>query len=159
MNATFKRNLSFDNKIYKSFSATTATYDVYFLDACSISAPQIIVAADFAGLSMFNYLEIGEPINRKYFVRDMVSLDGERVQISAAVDVLSTYADDVLSARVLTGRGTKNINLFVPDEKLKNSVRGIPQIKTLTGGEWTPTITADMNCVVISNFGGGVQNG
>lgn len=154
MNATFKRNLSFDNKIYKSFDSTTATYDVYFLNDCSITTPQIVVAADFAAIAMYNYLEIGAPINRKYFIRDVISLDGDRVQVSAAVDVLSTFADDVLSARVLTGRGNKNINVFIPDNRLKNSTRGISQIKTLQGGEWLPTITTTTNGVVVTTFGG-----
>lgn len=154
MNATFKRNLSVDNKVFKSFDTATATYDVYFLNDCSITTPQIIVATDFAAIAMYNYLEIGSPINRKYFIRDAVSLDGERVQISAVVDVLSTFADDVLSAKVLTGRGNKNINVFVPDNRLKNSTRGISQIKTLVGGEWLPTITTTTNGVVVTTFGG-----
>lgn len=158
MNIIFKQMTSPKNKINKAFGASVFNVDAYFLDATNTSTPQIIVAADLTGLSSYNYIEI-PLLNKSYFIRDMNSLDSERVQVSAAIDVLTTYKNDVLSAQVLTGRGTKNINLFVPDNKLKNSVRGIPQIKTLQGGEWTPTIRNDMNCVVISNFGGGGTSG
>ena len=92
-------------------------------------------------------------------MRDITTLDGERVRVNLHVDVLASFYDDVLSARVLANRSTDKINVLVPDNNLRNSVRGIPQIKTFTGGEWLPTLTADVNGVVISTFGGGAQNG
>lgn len=158
MNAVFKSLASPKNKINKTFSGATKIFDVYFLDAVNTTTPQLIVTAALIDIEKFNYIEI-QTLNKMYFIRDIISLDAERVQISAAIDVLATYKNDVLSAQVLTGRGTKNINVFIPDNRLKNSTRGISQIKTLTGGEWLPTMAADTRGIVLTTFGGGSSGG
>ena len=158
MTATFKKNKSPDNKCAKVFDSNTATFEVYFLDEINVVNPQLALVADLAAISKYNYCDISE-LGRKYFVRDIISLDGERVRVDLAVDVLASFYDDVISAQILTNRSSKNINVFVPDTRLKNSTRGIPQIKTFSGGEWLPTVLADTNGIVISTFGGGVQNG
>ena len=158
MTAIFKKNQSPDNKCAKVFASTTASYDVYLLDAANIVNPTIDLVADLATISGYNYCEISA-LNRKYFIRDITSLDGERVRVSLAVDVLASFYDDVISAQILTNRSTKNVNVFIPDNQLKNSTRGISQIKTFTGGEWLPTVLSDTNGIVITTFGGGVQNG
>ena len=158
MTAIFKKNQSPDNKCAKVFASTTASYEVYLLDTTNIVNPTIDLVADFATIAAYNYCEISA-LNRKYFIRDITSLDGERVRVSLAVDVLASFYNDVLSAQVLVERSSNKINVYVPDVKLKNSVRGIPQIKTFSGGEWSPTISADTNGIVITTFGGGVQNG
>ena len=158
MTAIFKKNLSPDNKCAKVFASTTASFEVYLLDTTNIVNPTIDLVADLATISGYNYCEIGT-LNRKYFIRDITSLDCERVRVSLRVDVLSSFYDDVLSARVLANRSTDKINVLVPDNNLRNSVRGIPQIKTFTGGEWLPTITTGVNGIVVTTFGGGVANG
>lgn len=157
MDAIFKSLASPKNKIIKTFASSTKTFDVYFLDTVNTTTPQLIVTAALTDIEKFNYIEIAA-LGKMYFIRDIISLDAERVQISAAIDVLSTYKNDVLSAQVLTARGTKNINVFIPDNRLKNSTRGISQIKTLQGGEWLPTITTTTNGVVVTTFGGGAAN-
>lgn len=153
MQIIFKKNLSPDNKCVKSFDSSTVTIDGYFLENTSITNPKIIVVADFAEISGYNYCDIAT-LNRKYFVVDMVSLDSERVEITLRCDVLSSFYDDILSARVLAIRSTKNINVFIPDNKLQTSTRGISQIKTFSGGEWLPRVLADTRGVVVSTFGG-----
>lgn len=158
MTAIFKKNQSPDNKCAKVFASTTASYEIYLLDAANIVNPIIDLVADIATISAYNYCEIAA-LNRKYFVRDITSLDGERVRVSLAVDVLASFYDDVISAQILTNRSTKNVNVFIPDTRLKNSTRGISQIKTFTGGEWLPTVLSDTNGIVITTFGGGSQNG
>lgn len=154
MNAVFKSLASPKNKINKTFASGTKTFDVYFLDAVNTTTPQLIVTAALTDIEKFNYIEIAT-LGKKFFIRDIISLDAERVQITAAIDVLSTYKNDVLSAQVLTGRGSKNVNVFVPDNRLRNSTRGISQIKTFTGGEWLPTLTTTTNGIVLTTFGGG----
>lgn len=153
MQIIFKKNLSPNNKCVKAFAAETAEFECYFLDNTSITTPKVIIVADFADISGYNYCDIAA-LNRKYFVADMVSLDSERVQIDLKCDVLSSFYDDILSARVLTTRSTKNINVFIPDNKLQTSTRGISQIKTFSGGEWLPRVLADTRGVVVSTFGG-----
>lgn len=158
MNATFKKTTSPNNKCAKVFASDTQDYDVYFIEETSITAPSIVLVAKLDTIAQYNYCEISQ-LKRKYFIRDITSLDGERVRVDLAVDVLASFYDDIISAQILTERSTKNKNVFVPDSKLRNSVRGIPQIKTFTGGEWLPTLTTTTNGIVITTFGGGVANG
>ena len=158
MTAIFKKNLSPNNKCAKVFGTETKSFEMYFIDETSVTAPKMAVVADFAELAKYNYCEI-EALKRKYFIEDLTLLDGERVRADLRVDVLASFYNDVLSAQVLTSRSSDKINVFVPDTRLKNSVRGIPQIKTFSGGEWLPTISADTNGIVITTFGGGSANG
>lgn len=158
MNATFKKTTSPNNKCAKVFASGTQSYDVYFIEETSITTPSIVLVAKLDTIAQYNYCEISQ-LKRKYFIRDITSLDGERVRVDLAVDVLASFYDDVVSAQILTERSTKNKNVFVPDSKLRNSVRGIPQIKTFTGGEWLPTLTTTTNGIVITTFGGGAANG
>lgn len=158
MTAIFKKNKSPNNKCAKVFDSTTATFDAYFLDEVNVINPHLTLVADLATISQYNYCDITD-LGRKYFVRDIVSLDAERVKIVLAVDVLASFYDDVVSAQILTSRSSKNVNVFVPDTRLKNSTRGIPQIKTFSGGEWLPTVLADTNGIVITTFGGGAKSG
>lgn len=158
MTATFKKTTSPNNKCAKVFASGTQSYDVYFIEETSITTPSIVLVAALDTIEKYNYCEIPQ-LKRKYFIRDITSLDEERVRVDLAVDVLASFYDDVISAQILTNRSSKNVNVFVPDTRLKNSTRGIPQIKTFSGGEWLPTVLADTNGVVITTFGGGVQNG
>ena len=158
MTITLKQNQSADNRINKVFSSTTKNYDVYLLEETNVINPVFVLVAALKDVEKFNYIDAPE-FARKYFIRDIVSIDGERVAVHAAVDVLTSFASDIYSAQVLTGRSSKNINALIPDTKLKNSVRGIPQIKTFTGGEWLPTLTASENGIVVTTFGGGITNG
>ena len=158
MNATFKKTTSPSNKCAKVFASDAQSYDVYFLEETSITTPSIVLVAKLDTIAQYNYCEVAQ-LKRKYFIRDITSLDEERVRVDLAVDVLASFYDDIIAAQILTERSTKNKNVFVPDSKLRNSVRGIPQIKTFTGGEWLPTLTTTTNGIVITTFGGGVQNG
>ena len=158
MNATFKKTTSPNNKCAKVFASGTQSYDVYFLEETSITTPSIVLVAKLDTIAQYNYCEISQ-LKRKYFIRDITSLDGERVRVDLAVDVLASFYDDVVSAKILTNRSSSDINIFVPDTRLKNSVRGTSQIKTLTGGEWLPSLTAANNSIVVTTFGGGALNG
>ena len=158
MTAIFKKNKSPDNKCAKVFDSGTSEFEVYFIEAVNVVTPRLTVVANLTDIIKYNYCDIPE-LGRKYFIRDVVSLDAERAEIALAVDVLSSFYDDVVSAQILTNRSSKNVNVFVPDTRLKNSTRGISQIKTFSGGEWLPTVIADTNGIVITTFGGGVLSG
>ena len=158
MTAIFKKNKSPDNKCSKVFSSTTKSYDIFLLDETDIITPSIVLVAGLSTVIAYNYCEIAD-LKRKYFIRDVTSLDGERLRVDLAVDVLASFYDDIIAAQILAERSSKNKNVFLPDDKLRNSTRGIPQIKTFSGGEWLPTLTTTTNGIVITTFGGGVANG
>ena len=154
MTATFKKTTSPNNKCAKVFASGTQSFDVYFVEETSVITPSIILVATLDTIAQYNYCDIPQ-LKRKYYTRDIVSLDGERVRVDLAVDVLASFYDDIVSAYILTDRSAKNKNVFIPDNKLKNSTRGISQIKTFSGGEWLPTLTTTTNGIVITTFGGG----
>ena len=52
---------------------------------------------------------------RYYFIRDIVSLRTGIWEISAHVDVLSTYANELLQLPCVIGRNEDEYNLFLPD--------------------------------------------
>ena len=158
MTAIFKKTTSPNNKCAKVFTGGTQSFDVYFIEETSITTPSITLVTALDTISQYNYCEISQ-LKRKYFIRDITSLDGERVRVDLSVDVLASFYDDVVSAKILANRSSSDINVFVPDTHLKNSVRGISQIKTLTGGEWLPRLTAANNSIVVTTFGGGALNG
>lgn len=153
MQITLKKMISPENKIVKAFGTDTLTYDCYLLNNTSALTISLELVTDFATISKYNYIDV-PTLGRKYFIRDITSLDGERVQIIAQTDVISSFADDVLSAQILTDRATSEPNVFIPDNYLHNSTRGITQIKLFSGAEWLSTPTASSNSVVISTFGG-----
>ena len=155
LTAIFKKTTSPSNKCAKVFASGTQSFDVYFLEETSITTPSIVLVAKLDTIAQYNYCEISQ-LKRKYFIRDITSLDGERVRVDLVVDVLASFYDDVISAQVLVERSSANKNVFIPDGKLKNSARGIPQIKSFSGGEWLPTLTTTTNGIVITTFGGGV---
>ena len=88
MNATFKKTTSPNNKCAKVFASGTQSYDVYFLEETSITTPSIVLVAKLDTIAQYNYCEISQ-LKRKYFIRDITSLDGERVRVDLAVDVLA----------------------------------------------------------------------
>lgn len=155
MTAIFKKTTSPNNKCAKVFAGGTQSFDVYFLEETSITTPSIVLVAKLDVISQYNYCDIAQ-LKRKYFIRDITSIDGERVRVDLAVDVLASFYDDVVSAQILSARSSDRANVFIPDIQLKNSTRGIPQIKTFSGGEWLPTVTAGANSIVVTTFGGGV---
>lgn len=153
MTIIFKKTNSPNNTVIKSFTGNSQTFECYLINETSVINPTLDVVTDFATAAQYNYCEIPD-LGRKYFINDIISLDGERVRIQANVDVLSSFSNAVLSAQVLTNRSTKNVNVFVPDNYLQNSTRGISQIKTFSGGEWLPNVLADTNGIVVNTFGG-----
>ena len=154
MTATFKKTKSPNNRCSKTFESESQSFDVYFVEETSVMTPSITLVAALDTIVKYNYCDIPQ-LKRKYYIRDIVSLDGERVRVDLAVDVLASFYDDIISAYILTDRSALNKNVFIPDNKLKNSTRGISQIKTFSGGEWLPTLTTTTNGIVITTFGGG----
>lgn len=121
------------------------------IDDCSLLFPVFTVIANAAEIAQYNYLTV-DVLQRAFFIRDITVLDGERVRISAAVDVLSSFADDILNATIISARASNGINIRVPDNKLSTGVQGTQQIKYFSGGELSPTVAPLTHNIVVSSI-------
>lgn len=82
-------------------------------DATSILRPTIEVSSS-SNLSSFNYMYISD-FGRYYFIDDIVSTHNNRWEISAHVDVLETYATEILNNSAVVRRQQSQYNLYLDD--------------------------------------------
>ena len=112
-------NTSEMNKLNKTLE-TIATIEGTFRAECSIIDPVILIQANLSDLTGCNYLSITE-LGRGYFVRDIVSVRAGLVQISAHVDVLSSFAAEIRANKGIVQRAERadSYNLYLNDGSLK----------------------------------------
>ena len=74
----------------------------------------LITAATAAELANVNYLECPD-LNRKYFVNEITAVRNGLFEISAHVDVLSTYATEIRAQTAVVHRQENDWNLYLDD--------------------------------------------
>lgn len=84
----------------------------------SIIDPVIMVEADLSTLVNCNYMTI-TAFNRSYFVNNIRSIRNGLVEISAHVDVLSTYATEIKANSAIVKRQENDWNLYLNDGSFK----------------------------------------
>ena len=80
----------------------------------SILDPVILIEADLEDLALCNYMTIDE-FGRSYFVTDITSVRNGLVQISAHVDVLSSFATEIRANTGIIHRQENLWNLYLND--------------------------------------------
>lgn len=84
----------------------------------SIIDPVILIEADVGDISQCNYLTI--PIfHRFYFIRDIVSMRNDIVELHCHVDVLQTYRDQFMRVNCIIERQANYNNLYLNDGVFK----------------------------------------
>lgn len=133
-------------KIEKTLSAGS-TYSCALKDDTSVLDPVIILQTS-DNIFSYNYMYISD-FGRYYFIKDIVSLNNNRWQITAHVDVLETYKQQILSNEAVIKRSEKLFNLYLDDPEFKTY--NYDQIQTLKfknpGGAFNKT----MNFVLVVN--------
>lgn len=133
-------------KIGKTLSAGS-TYSCALKDDTSVLDPVIILQTS-DNIFSYNYMYISD-FGRYYFIKDIVSLNNNRWQITAHVDVLETYKQQILSNEAVIKRSEKLFNLYLDDPEFKTY--NYDQIQTLKfknpGGAFNKT----MNFVLVVN--------
>lgn len=109
---TLSTNTSPPNKLEKTL-INPADYQVTLKDECDILSPVFLLNEQMANVSRKNYLTI-EAWGRSYFVTGITSKRNNLVQISAEVDVLSTYAEQIKAGSGLVVR-SPDANRYIPD--------------------------------------------
>lgn len=114
MKITLYFNMSEPNKLRKDLRKIS-TVDGTIRTQSSVIDPVVRIAGNL-NLSRVNYMYI-DGFERYYFIRDIVSVRTGIWEISAHVDVLSTYANEVSALPCVIGRNEYEYNLFLPDDR------------------------------------------
>ena len=113
---SLQNNSSPINKIGKAISTiTTVTGDLK--NESNVLKPEILIECDSSILSA-NYMTIGE-LHRKYFIEEIQSVRTNLWLVQARVDVLDTYASQILSNPAVILRQENNFDLLLNDGVFK----------------------------------------
>lgn len=85
----------------------------------SIIKPIIRIETSNTDIFNCNYMTIESFGGRKYFIDDITSVRNGIIQISAHVDVLSTYDSQIRKCTGIISKQTFNYNLYLDDGTLK----------------------------------------
>lgn len=99
----------------------------------SIINPSIIIEANLANITTCNYLTIPS-FNRSYFISNIESLRNNLVEISAHVDVISSFKSEILANTAIVKRQENNWNLYIDDGIFKTYQNPIVITKAFPSG-------------------------
>lgn len=132
-------NRSPSEKIGKDLQ-TGRSYTCLLKDGCSVLKPILILQDVNNDIYTFNYIYIST-FNRYYFIDDIVSLNNNRWQISAHVDVLETYKTAILSQSAVIRRQQKNYNLYLNDPDFITYNNDSIQTLKFSGSDFNKTLS------------------
>lgn len=91
-----------------------ATVSAQIKDACSIMQPTFILTAAAVDLVNYNYVYV-QSWARYYFIRNVITMPGSRVELQCREDVLTSNADEIKSMQINIARSTSQINPRLTD--------------------------------------------
>lgn len=113
---SLQNNSSPINKIGKAIS-TISTVSGDLKNESDVIRPEILIESDSSILSA-NYMTI-DTFHRKYFIEEIQSVRTNLWLVKAHVDVLETYASQILSNTAVVLRQENNFNLLLNDGVFK----------------------------------------
>lgn len=113
---SLQNNSSPINKIGKTIS-TIATVTGSLKNESDVIRPEILIECDSSVLSA-NYMTI-DALHRKYFIEEIQSVRNNLWLVQAHVDVLDTYASQILANSAVVLRQENNFNLLLNDGVFK----------------------------------------
>ena len=106
MNITLYKTKSANNVINKNLTSEKKLGNNCILaDNTSVTSPTVIIGGitSLDSISDYNYAYIPQ-CHRYYYINDIIALSGGRVKLMLTVDVLKTYASDILASTQLVIR-------------------------------------------------------
>lgn len=110
------KNVDDPNKLHKSPIEIKSDVPFTFKDNTDMMNPEIIVNAS-PEVRASNYLWLGEPFNRYYFITEK-TVSQTRIYIKCHVDVLYTYRKNIDNLELIAERASSNYDLFQIDSEL-----------------------------------------
>lgn len=113
-------------------SLNISQQDCVFKQSSSIMNPTLILQysneSSAGRYFRCNYITIGEPINRNYFVEEKTVLANKLIEFVCKIDVLTTYKDAIRANKAIVQRQETNWNLYLNDGSFK--IYQNPQVVT-----------------------------
>lgn len=116
-NVILYKNGSPVEKIGKSLTDPATISNVTMKRDTSILTP-VLLTSDARNVYEYNYMYISQ-FNRYYFIDDIKSVHNNMWEISAHVDVLETYKDQILSNSAVIKRQQNRYNTYLNDPEWK----------------------------------------
>ena len=95
-----------------------ATISGTLRDKTSLIDPVIVIEGDLSNYVNCNYMTISA-FNRSYFINNITSVSNNLFEISAHVDVLTTYKTQIRTNDAIIARQEKKWNLYLNDGVFK----------------------------------------
>lgn len=124
----FKKCISPVNKVSKSFSSSTQTFDVVMKENTDIFKPTFTIQTS-ERLWDYNYIDGSNFSGRQYFIIDIRSIGNNRFEVDAKTDVLSTWANEIRNNSAVIKRQEGVYNLYLDDPEFH--VLNYERIQTL----------------------------
>ena len=105
-------------KASKTLNSAQPVSSIVPTEACDILNPTFILNYNSSYASC-NYIVVGTPFNRSYFITDMKIDIGKKIEISCAVDVLGTYWNQIKENTVNVIRQENLKEPYLPDDQYK----------------------------------------
>lgn len=117
MDITLQINNSEKNRLDKNVT-DIVTLSGTLRESTSVVDPKIVIEGDLSSFVNCNYMTI--PVfNRSYFINNITSINNALFEISAHVDVLSTYKSQIRQNFAIIARQEKKWNLYLNDGVFK----------------------------------------
>lgn len=117
-NIKFQNNVSEPNKLDKQI-VDIITLTGTLKDSTSIIDPVIMIEGDISSFKNANYMTI-DAFGRSYFITNIRSIRNNLIEISAHVDVLSTYKAQIRTNTAIIKRNANDWNLYIDDGIFKS---------------------------------------
>lgn len=114
---SFYVNSSEKNKVDKTLTLITTISGV-LKESTSIIDPVIVIEGDLSAFTGCNYMVV-ESFGRSYFVNNIRSISNGLIEISAHVDVLSTYKNAIRRNQAIIRKQQNTWNLYLNDGSLR----------------------------------------
>lgn len=114
---SFYVNSSEKNKVDKTLTLITTISGV-LKESTSIIDPVIVIEGSLSAFTGCNYMQI-ESFGRSYFVNNIRSISNGLIEISAHVDVLSTYKNAIRRNQAIIRKQQNTWNLYLNDGSLR----------------------------------------
>ena len=116
--ATLYNNSDDPRQAVKSLGTGIPIASIVPTEDCDILNPTFILDYN-SSYTACNYIVVGAPFNRSYFITDEKISIGKKIVISCAVDVLSTYWADIKGNEVNVVRQENLTENNIPDPEFK----------------------------------------
>lgn len=116
-NITLQVNNSEKERLDKNIT-DIATISGTLREKTSLIDPVIVIEGDLSNYVNCNYMTISA-FNRSYFINNITSVSNNLFEISAHVDVLTTYKTQIRTNDAIIARQEKKWNLYLNDGVFK----------------------------------------